>query len=153
QRRIDHERTPAVVAGDLEPDPVPALYDVAGVDGLPDAIELLVNARLPLSDLAGGRMENEVPICGDRQLGGAVEGEDDGSRVGPGRDDQIVLELFLRPVEDEVHTGVQLRVAEPGVSGNLRVPARGVVADEVVALARQLVLAHEGGPWVGAVEA
>ena len=142
-----------VVAGDLEPDPVPALYDVAAVDGLPDAIELLVDARLPLSDVAGGCMENQVPICGDRQPGGAVVGEDDGSRVGPGRDDQVVLELFLRPVEDEVHARVHLPVAEARVGGNLRVPARGVVADEVIALARQLVFAHEGGPGVGAGEA
>ena len=59
--------------------------------------------------------------------------------IGPRRNDEIVLELTLVAVIIQIDPGVNLLILDPGVGGDIREPRGGIVANEIVDRARQLV--------------
>src|ERR1044071_7596582 len=63
---------------------------------------------------------------------------------------EVVFELALVAVVDEVDAVVDARVPDLRVVRHVRAPLRGVVADEVVALAGQRLDARDLGPPVRA---
>ena len=64
----------------------------------------------------------------------------DEARIGARRHDEVILELTLTAIVDKVHSRVHTFVFDLGISGNVRAPLRGIVADEIVALARQFIV-------------
>ncbi len=61
--------------------------------------------------------------------------------VGARSHHKVVFELALIPVINEVHARIDIRVAHFGVVRDIRPPLLGIIPDEVVALAGQLVSA------------
>ena len=76
-------------------------------------------------------------------------------RIRAGRDDKVILELALIAVHNQVHARIDTLVFDLCIVGNIRAPLGGVVADEVVALAGQLIHTYHlrGGVGPGKLHA
>ena len=61
----------------------------------------------------------------------------DPARVGAGLDYEVVFQLALVAVIDEVHARIDVDISHPGVVRHVGAPFLRIIADEVVALARQ----------------
>ena len=121
-------------------------------DLLPDAADLLIDEGLVLADLAGGRVQHEVPLGIHFKVVGALDSEDDPVGVRARAYDDVVLQLPLGAVVDEVDAGVEVVVSHLGIRGHLCAPLGGGVADEVVRLAGQFFLSLHARLWVRADE-
>src|SRR5580704_12529284 len=73
----------------------------------------------------------------------------DSMRVGTGRDDKVVLKLALIAVVNQVDAGVNAFVLHLRVVRDIGAPLLWIVADEVVALAKQFIRASHLGCGVG----
>ena len=118
---------------------------------LPGAVLFLINDRLDKPDLATTQIHDEIPLLVDLKLIRALEVEGDGLRVGSRRHDEVILQPSLvGAIEDEVDSGINLCVPDPGVMRDTRAPFASVPADEVVALAGQLFESSDFQARVGA---
>ena len=68
-----------------------------------------------------------------------VEGKIDRSGIRFRCDDEIELQLALLPVIRQVDARINVLIGDASVVRNIRVPVLGIVAANIVALARQLV--------------
>ncbi len=100
-------------------------------------------------------MELDVPVVGDdfevaclvdAEFLRSGEVEADGFGVGVGGDDEVELQLALVAVIDEIDAGVDGFVANLAEGGDVAVPLRGVLADEVVDVAGEAVFLDKMGP-------
>ncbi len=115
-------------------------------DRLPLAVDHLVDDGALLTDLRIADAQDRVArFLVDRDLVDAVEDDLEARRIGAGRDDEVVLELPLGPVERQVHAGHDVASANPSVGRDLGVPRARVRAEHVVRLAGQRLLAGEDG--------
>src|SRR6266436_10351771 len=88
--------------------------------------------------LSGGAQQ-EIAFGSEFQLLRALQAEADLPRVGSGRDYKVVLELLPAAVIDKIDARIHALVHDFGVVGDFGPPLRGIVADEVVALAGHLL--------------
>src|SRR5690242_697477 len=105
----------------------------------PHTTDVLVDDRLVFNHLAAGNADNQVAVSIELQPLGAVEAELNLPWVGAWRQHEVILQLPLVTVIDQVHTGIDVGILNPGIVGHVGAPLRGIVADEVVAPARQLL--------------
>ena len=70
----------------------------------------------------------------DAQLARARQLESDRARIGPRRDDEVILQLMLVAVIDHVNAGVNIAVFHLRVCRNICLPLRRIAADKVIAL-------------------
>src|SRR5439155_69045 len=68
----------------------------------------------------------------------ALERQRDGLGIGAGGDHEVVFELPLVTVVDEVDARIEVLIPDLCVRGNVDTPLLRIIADEVVAFARQL---------------
>ena len=123
------------------------LEDVPGWDHRSLAVLLLIHDGFAQADLA--------PVCPEDQIAQGINGhavhalerERDRLGIGAGGDHEVVFELPLVAVIDQVHPGVDVPVLDLHVCGNVGAPLLGIIADEVVAFARQLT--DPGHRWRG----
>ena len=137
--RIDDQRPSVIIRGYLKADPLRAFQYVATFNLCPDAVHLLVDDGLMLAYGASRRVRHEFALGVDLQLVGALEAEHDFLRISSGGDDEVVFKLALVAVIDEVDPGIDVPVLDLGVGRDVGAPLRGIVADEVVRLSRELV--------------
>jgi len=78
--------------------------------------------------------------------------EFDRARVGAGLDYEIVFQLPLVAVIHQVHARIDVRIFHLGVVRHVGAPLLGIIADEVVRLARQFVETDHFGVRVGAYQ-
>ena len=116
-----------------------ALNDIVPVHRLLDAARFLVHRRLAQAHLATLNLNYQVALGIRLKLARAVHREPDSSRVGAGRDHEVMLQLPLVPVVDQVNARINATRSNFPVIGNVGVPLCGLVADKVVGLARQLL--------------
>ena len=126
---------------------------VAAPDLFPDAVDFLVNDGLALADRAGGRTEDEVPLGIHLKAVGALDSQDDPVGVPARAHDHVILELAVVAVIDEVDARVKVVVSHLGIRGHLCAPLGGIVANEVVRLAGELLLSPHACLGVSADEA
>ena len=93
-----------------------------------------------------------MPSGVERERAHTVEGEGDAAGIGVRRDQEVVFQLPLIAVVDQVDAGIDAGVFHPGEVGHVALPSRGVVADEVVARARQPFESGELRMRIGADE-
>ena len=82
----------------------------------------------------------------------ACVAEADHAGVGPGCDQEVVLELTLIAVVREVDAGIDVLIENPPVRRDIRTPPRRIVADEVVGLAEEPERTGDGCIGIGARE-
>ena len=99
--------------------------------------------------VASGIVQHEVARGVDRRSLGALERQPVRRRVGTGLDDEVVLQLPLVAVVDDIDAGVDIQILNPTVVGDVGVPLRRVVAEEVVARAGLFVPPGNLGRRVG----
>ena len=89
--------------------------------------------------------EHKSALRVDGQFFGSSQIERDGTRIGARSNNEVMFQLLLVAVVEQIHAGVHFAIAQLGVRGNVCVPLPGVVAYEIVGLARQLV--ERLNPW------
>jgi hypothetical protein len=132
---------------------VPVLQAVPGGDRLPDAAHLLVGHGSALAQHAAGRVEEQVALVVHLHPVDAAEGDPHDRGVGARRHHHVVFELAGRPVEDDVHPGIDLRVADTLEGRHAGAPPGGVGAQEVADVAGERVLGGDRRGGVAAGEA
>ena len=153
EHRIDDQRPAAVIRGYLEADATRVFEHVATSDFPADAVDLLIDGWLPLADCAGGRVQHEIALGIYFEFVGTLEADRDRLGVCARANDEVVLELALVvAIVDEVDPAVDVFVSHLRVRRNVGPPLRGVVADEVVHLAGQLIQPCHAWRGVGADE-
>jgi hypothetical protein len=110
---------------------------------------LLIHEWFAQADLTPVYPEDQVTQGINGGAVRALERERDGPGIGPGGDHEVVFQLPLVAVVDEIHTRVDSPVLDLRVGGNVGPPLLGIIADEVVALARQFPHARHHGCAVG----
>ncbi len=118
---------------------ISAFEQVAARNLLPGAIHLLVDDGLALADFAAGGLEDEVAPGIHLEAVGSLKGDPDHPGISPGGEDEVVFEPSLAAVVHEAHAGINIPVLNLRIGGNARAPGLGVVADEVVGRAGQLL--------------
>ena len=78
--------------------------------------------------------------------------ERDATRVRSRRHDKVILQLPLVAVVNQVNVGIDCLVLHLRVGQNMAAPLRRIIADEVVARARQLIQARNLGRRIGIAE-
>src|SRR5437868_12705007 len=108
---------------------------IAPGDLMPPSIELLVDQRAMLAHFTPGHPQYQVAPrvngCGPR----AAVPDPDGGRVGARPHNEVVLEAPMIAIVPQVHSGIDLRVANAAVGRHVGTPPLRVAADEVVDLA------------------
>ena len=115
---------------------------IATRDLPPDAVHLLVDHWLPHADVPNGRAQHEVALVVHVEFVSPPEAKGDKTGIGPWAYDEVILQLTLVAVIDQVDPGVEGRILHLGVGGHVRPPLRGIIADEVVGPAGQLLPPH-----------
>src|SRR5277367_572303 len=96
----------------------------------------LVDARSFQAYFAAVAAENQVAVV-KLKLGCAIELQLRLSRICAGSKFEVILQMALVAVENQVDSGVDIRVVDGCELRNVRVPLLSIVADEVVAFARK----------------
>ena len=132
ERRIDHERIARLVGADLE-----------GIGGRPEELEppgdrdalgvdLLVDRRRALPELAEGRLDHERAILGDTEAFDPPIRDANPARIAARFDDELLLQMAAVAVEPEVDPGPDLAIDHLGVGPHSGPPPGGVVPEVVV---------------------
>ena len=117
------------------PDQVPSLnLDLAPV-------LLLVHERLLEPHFADPGLDYRIALAVEIKPIRSGKGQGNGGGVGMRGEHKVVFESASRFMIDEVNAGVEASVGDAGIVRDLRAPTAGIVADEVMALARQLLQA------------
>ena len=138
---VDDERTCPVVLIHVDTDGAGAPSRVPAADDHLRAADVLVDRRPPLMERACSGLDDEVALRTDADRGGAPEVQPDVAGVSVGRDDEVVFDLSVAAVEDDVDSGIDVRVPRGAEQRDVRTPLRFVGANEVMSLARQRQLA------------
>ena len=136
----------------MKPDPLPTPEDVVAGNLDPAPGNLLIDDRLALADGPGRRVEHQVALGVDFESLCTLEAQRDAARIRGGAHDEVVLQLALVTVVHEVDARVEVLVVHPGVGRHIGPPARGIIADEIVGLAGQLLAPGHAYVGVGAEE-
>ncbi len=111
----------------------------------PPPANLLVSVGLRVLQLAPPGQDEQVALSVQAQPGRAPVGQPDVRNVRPGLHHESVLERPCLTAVAQVDAGVELVVDHFPVGGDIRVPLRRVVPDEVVNFGRPLLHAHRWG--------
>jgi hypothetical protein len=124
------------VGAEGEPDLVLCQQYVVAADAAESSVNPLVYGRYKLSKVPSFRVESQVPVCVNAERVHSLEGETHLVHVGTRRECDVVFEISASAVEDEVHPGINLRVAH---ARELRDPGMpvGRLADQIIAAAGQ----------------
>jgi hypothetical protein len=152
QHRVDDQRLGGIVRGDPKADPIVAVENILAGDRPPAAGDLLVDDRLSLPNDTASRAQFQIPLRVQADGLRACEAQHHPLGDAAGPHDQVVLELPLVAVVDEVDARVDVFVLHSGIRRHIGPPLRGIVADEVVGLAGQGVLARDARIAIGADE-
>lgn len=140
QHGIDDQRPRVVVARHPKADLLRIVNDkVAALHDGARAVDLLINDRLVLRNVAVCGAQHEITLRGEREIIDAVEAHLYHARIGAGCDHEVVLQLALTAVINHVDAGVDAGVFNACVMRYAGAPMFGVTTDEIVALAGQLV--------------
>jgi len=143
-----------VVRRQLESNVVPGVEGVAAFQQLAIVVgRCLVDHRLVETHLTAIGGDHEVAIGANLQIMhlGWVECELNGCGVGAGGYDEIIFQLAaLVAITNQVHAGIDVPLFHPGVIRHVSAPLSGIVANEVIALAREFLRACHRGAAVRA---
>src|SRR5207244_10703193 len=117
--------------------------DEPTIAGLRSAFSL-VNDRLVKAHLAGRIAQQQIAVGVNaealpRPQRGRFNLKSNGARIGARIDYKIVFELPLVAVIDQVNAVIDILVFDFGVVGDIGMPLRGIVANEIVAPTLQLI--------------
>src|SRR5580692_2064164 len=157
QSRIDDQFTAAVIVSNVEADFVVRQLAKTSRDsffGISSVIcGGLIDMRRVEVDVSIGGGEDEIAGIACINMGGrAVEAQCNLAAVGAGRDAEIVFQLSFMTVVDEINAGIDARVFHASKLGNVAAPFRGVVADEITALARKRLRGGNLRSGIGSVK-
>src|SRR5258708_17065922 len=91
------------------------------------------------TQLATVKCQHQVPVRGNVEASGAFEVKFDLARIAAGIYIKVVLQPALLAIESEIYLRINVAVLHPRKLRNVVQPARGVIADEIVAMAREPV--------------
>ena len=154
KQRINDQRAAAIVIGHGESYTVRAAELVGARHRLAHASDFLVDhgpveTEFPVGDILAARNDQqEIAVRGELRRR-TVELPGNAAGIGARGHHKIVLELSLRAVVDEIHARIDALVLHASVGRNVGAPLLRVVANEVIALARQLPRTNHGRPRVG----
>src|SRR5262249_32259313 len=133
---IDDQRPIQFVLSDLEANLTVRVDDVVARDFATNAVPLLIDRWLELPYFFRPDTQHEIPVRAANVVR-AGKRHANRSRVRSGRGDEVVFETSLTAVIDEVDAVVHVRVPDARVRRYVSSPLPWVVAEEVVAPARQ----------------
>src|SRR5439155_18671654 len=132
ERRIDHQRIARPVRVDLEGVRGRAEKLEAPADRHALAVDLLVDGRRALAELAEGRPDDERSVLPDAEPLDAPVGHADPRGVAARPDDELLLQMAPVTVESEVDAVPDPAIDHLSVGAHSRPPAGGVVPEIVV---------------------
>ena len=105
----------------------------------PRLATLQIAASPCLTPCAISRCQSQHQIAGhvERKILGPFECKVDHAGIGPGADNEVVFELALIAIEDQIDAGVERSIACAGVVGNVSLPLRAVITEQIVGRPRQ----------------
>ncbi len=102
--------------------------------------------------LASASLQQQIAIFVSGYLLRSVERERNNAGVGAGGHNKVILQLALVTIVDDIDALVDFMVVDASVGGHISAPVPGILADEVVALAGQLLESFDLWRWVGSHE-
>ena len=141
-----------VIRADGEADGVVGEQREGAGDGTASAVDGLVENRLAEGDGSVLGLDGETAVGIEAGGLGAGEVQADGSGVGVGGDDEVVFELALVAVVHKIDAVIHPGILHLGEGGDGGVPLGGVVAQNIVGGAGQLIGAGGLRGWIGAPE-
>jgi hypothetical protein len=152
QAQIDRKPPLTIIAGQLETYHMAVPKRITAGYPPPRAANVLVDDGLVFDNLATRNAYNQVAASTKRQPLGAVEVEFNLPRGRRPAQLRNRIPLSLVAVVNQVHAWIYLRVSHPGVVRYVGAPFPRIIADEVIALARQLLHSRYIRPGVGAYQ-
>jgi hypothetical protein len=155
QDGIDDQWSTAIVGGYLEANLIPSREDKPAVDRMPIARQRrtgcrLIHHRLAEAEFVASKGQDKIarPFI-NPNFPSALEAQSDGMRVSAGRDDKVIFQLPpLGAVINQIHAGIDVLVSHLGIIWYVGTPLIGIVADKIIALARQFLHARHCGAGV-----
>ena len=93
-----------------------------------------------LDQLLPAGLHDQIALLVERKLAHTPEAEPDRTRVGARRKPKVVFKLALfAAVVDQIDSGIDIVQLDGRVIGDIDMPLLGVIADEIVGLARHLI--------------
>ena len=136
---IDDKGKPLIIFPQRERDFSPLVYQEGGGHLFSAARDLLVGFRLVMASLTFVCVEQKVAVRIYMHALHAFERHTYSAGARAGRYDEVVLKLLLIAVVYEVYSAVDVLISDLGITGDVRAPLAPIIADEVVAFARQLL--------------
>jgi hypothetical protein len=107
--------------------------DITAIQDLPCTVALLVNDGPVLPELTRPRAQHQIAGAIQAQAIDTVKLHANGCGIGARGHYQVVLQLPLVTVENQVHAGVQLLIADTGIVRSATDPFGGIVTHKVAA--------------------
>ena len=95
-------------------------------------------------------MQQQVSRATDLKILNAAKCYFNNLRIGSGRDDKVILEPALVAVIDHIDSGINLRVSNASVIGDVSAPGSWIRAREVITRRRQLIETFDLRRGIGA---
>src|SRR5215470_12173798 len=108
----------------------PVQHELAG-DWLITRYSLLINARSLKAQLATVQLDDQISIGGDLNLLRAVKVEFDAPEISPWVNPEVVFQASLVSVKIEIDSRINSAVADSRKLGNVALPSRWDIPDEV----------------------
>ena len=102
---------------------------------------LLVHERLLEPHFADPGLDYRIALAVEIKPIRSGKGQGNGRGVGVRDEHEVIFESASRFMIDEVNPGIDFPVGDAGIMRDIGAPTAGIVADEVMALARQLLQA------------
>jgi hypothetical protein len=117
-----------------------------------DAGDDLIDFGLALTDFAVRGLQNEVAVGREAQGPGVFIVQTNPGKIAAGSDDEIVFYGLISAMKEKVDSGPNGRIAHVSIVRDGAAPRVWIVADEVVADARDAILRCDGRLSAGAGE-
>ncbi len=101
-----------------------------------DTIEFLVSSRSALEDIPLLCVQDDISRAVNLKVLNAAKCDFDEFGIRSGREDKIIFETAPIAVIDHIDSGINLRVANASVVGNVTVPSRWIRAGKVITSGR-----------------
>ena len=141
QGRIDDERPVRIVVPHVKRELISALDQELPFNLGRAPVLLLVHERLLEPHFADPGLDYRIALAVEIKPIRSGKGQGNGGGVGMRGEHKVVFESASRFMIDEVNAGVEASVSDAGIMRDMCLPFGGIVADEVMALARQLLQA------------
>ena len=105
---------------------------------------ILINARNAMHHIPPRRMQQKIAVIIDANLVSALEVQPDITGIGTRLHHEIIFQQSRLAVIHQVDARIDVLVMHLAIGGDIATPSRGIVADEIVALAKFIKQALRG---------